>query len=183
MSLITLPNLHSSQVLFTVMKANWYRCDSEFFKLVSSKRSIRFFLQQGWPLLFISLLLCPHRFLLIATLHLQLSSFLRFFFLASTPGWQYFSSRLLHAISLKLIWVKWLAEVLALEEHQLLRAWKVLCLFHPGLSSGINPRDWIGWWRYIDLWEEMAIWFLGLCWHQSANYGKIVWQASKSSGP
>lgn len=107
------------------------------FKLVSSKRSIRFFLQQGWHLLFISLLLCPHPFLPIVTLHLRLSSFLRFFFfLASTPGWQYFSSRLLHAISLKIIWVKSLAEVRALEEHQL-----------SSLGSALLVPSWVVEWR------------------------------------
>lgn len=83
--------------------------------------------------------------------------FSEIFFLASIQGWQYFSSRLLHAISLKIIRVKLLAEVLALEEHQLFRAWKALWWFHPGLSSRVNPCDWIGWWRYIDSWEQMAV--------------------------
>lgn len=58
-------------------------------------------------------------------LHSQLSSFLIFFFLASTPDWKYFRSSLLHDISLKIIQVKLLAKESALEEHQLSRAGKV----------------------------------------------------------
>lgn len=138
-------------------RANWYRSDNEFFSWFPLKdQSGSFFSKVGTCFSF--LCYCVHT--PFSPLSLSTYSFLLFwdfFFLASTPGWQYFSSRLLHAISLKIIWVKLLAEVLALEEHQLFRAWKVLCLFYPGLSSGINPWDWIGWWRYIDLWEEMAI--------------------------
>lgn len=175
---------HFSRVVSTVTKGQLAQTHQWAFVWLSWKDQVLSTIM--WASAFSFLTSVPHPFLL--PLLLSTYSFLlcwdSFFFLASIPGWKCFRSRLLHAISLKIIRVKLLAEVLALEEPQLFKVGKVLCgsvlgfqvtwFSETGLAGGQTQTNGNKW--PSDSWVSADI-------KVGIMAGKVFEQTSKSHDP